>query len=59
MAVEQMMLAAGNQNPDVRMTGSSAPRSSANVKVEAQIDNEEEVLREMQAIGLGASGPPT
>jgi hypothetical protein len=44
------MLAAGNQNPDVRMTGSAAPKSGATVKVDAQIDNEEDVLRDMRAI---------
>ena len=44
------MLAAGNQNPDVRMTGSAAPRSGATIKVDAQIDNEEDVLRDMRAI---------
>ncbi|MGA2674993.1 MAG: hypothetical protein ABSE99_17395 [Terracidiphilus sp.] len=58
VAVEQMMLAAGNQNPDVRMTGSAAPRSGATVKVDAQIDNEEDVLRNMRAIRLGASPRP-
>ena len=58
VAVEQMMLAAGNQNPDVRMTGSAAPRSGATVKVDAQIDNEEDVLRDMGAIRRGAFAPP-
>jgi len=58
VAVEQMMLAAGNQNPDVRMTGSAAPRSGATVKVDAQIDNEEDVLRDMRAIRLGPSPRP-
>src|ERR1035438_1672950 len=48
MAVVQMMLAAGNQNPDVRLTGSAAPKSGAAVKVDAQIDNEEDVLRDMR-----------
>lgn len=43
-----MMLAAGNQNLDVRMTGGAAPKSGATVKVEAQIDNEEDVLRDMR-----------
>ncbi len=57
VAVEQMMLAAGNQNPDVRMTGGSAPKSGATVKVDAQIDNEEDVLRDMRAIRLGAFSP--
>jgi hypothetical protein len=59
VAVEQMMPAAGNQNPDVRMTGSAAPKSGATVKVDAQIDNEEDVLRDMRAIRLGAFVPPT
>ena len=58
VAVEQMMLAAGNQNPDVRMTGSAAPRSGATIKVDAQIDNEEDVLRDMRAIRLGPSPRP-
>jgi hypothetical protein len=52
------MLAAGNQNPDVRMTGGSAPKSGATVKVDAQIDNEEDVLRDMRAIRLGPFVPP-
>lgn len=58
VAVEQMMLAAGNQNPDVRLTGSAAPKSGATVKVDAQIDNEEDVLRDMRAIRLGPSPRP-
>ena len=37
VAVEQLMLAAGNQNPDVRLTGSAAPKSGATVKVDAEI----------------------
>jgi hypothetical protein len=48
MAVEQMMIAAGNTNPDVRTTASAAPRSKASVRVDAQIDNEEDVLRDMR-----------
>ena len=53
VAVEQLMLAAGNQNPDVRLTGSAAPKSGATVKVDAEIENEEDVLRDMRAIRLG------
>jgi hypothetical protein len=49
------MLAAGNQNPDVRMTGGAAPKSGATVKVDAEIENEEDVLRDMWAIRLGPS----
>ena len=30
------------------MTGSAAPKSGATVKVDAQIDNEEDVLRDMR-----------
>ena len=58
VAVEQMMLAAGNQNPDVRLTGSAAPKSGATVKVDAEIENEEDVLREVRAIRLGPFVPP-
>ena len=58
VAVEQLMLAAGNQNPDVRLTGSAAPKSGATVKVDAEIENEEDVLRDMRAIRLGPSPRP-
>jgi hypothetical protein len=47
-AVEQMMLAAGNRNPDVRVTGNAAERSSGNIRVDAEIENEESVLRDMR-----------
>jgi hypothetical protein len=30
------------------MTGGSAPKSGATIKVDAQIDNEEDVLRDMR-----------
>ena len=59
MAVEQLMMAAGNKNPDVRLTGSSAPKSAGTVRVDAEIDNEEDVLRDMRAIRLGPSPRPT
>ena len=52
------MLAAGNQNPDVRLTGSAAPKSGATVKVDAEIENEEDVLRDMRAIRPGDSPRP-
>ena len=58
VAVEQLMLAAGNQNPDVRLTGSAAPKSVATVKVNAEIENEEGVLRDMRAIRLRPSPRP-
>ena len=59
LAVEQLMMAAGNQNPDVRLTGSSAPKSAGTVRVDAEIENEEDVLRDVRAIRLGPSGRPT
>ena len=58
MAVEQLMMAAGNKNPDVRLTGSSAPKSAGAVKVDAEIENEEDVLRDVRAIRLGPSPRP-
>jgi hypothetical protein len=48
MSVEQMLIAAGNLNPDVRTVASAAPQSRASVRVDAQIDNEEDVLRDMR-----------
>lgn len=48
VSVEQMMIGAGNLNPDVRTVASASPRSRANVRVDAEIDNEEEVLRDMR-----------
>ena len=59
VAVEQLMLAAGNQNPDVRLTGSAAPKSVATVKVDAEIENEEDVLRDMRAIRLALAPAET
>jgi hypothetical protein len=38
-AVEQMMLAAGDRNPDVRLTGLRGQKASANIQVDAQIDD--------------------
>lgn len=46
--VEQMMLAAGNRNPDVRLTGTRGHRASANVQVDAEIDNEDQILQDMR-----------
>jgi hypothetical protein len=44
-AVEQMMLAAGDRNPDVRLTGLRGQKASANIQVDAQIDEEDQVPR--------------
>lgn len=43
-AVEQIMISAGNNNPDVRYTTRKAHRSRANITVNAQKDDEQEVL---------------
>jgi hypothetical protein len=40
-AVEQMMLAAGDRNPDVRLTGLRGQKASANIQVDAQIDEDD------------------
>jgi len=47
-AVEQMMLAAGTSNPDVRYTARKAHRSRANVTVHAQEDDEKELLTDIR-----------
>ena len=47
-SVEQMMLAAGNFNPDVRTTGHAASKSRANVRVDVEIENEPDVLKDMR-----------
>ena len=47
-AVEQIMLAAGNTNPDVRFTTRKAHRSRANVTVDADIDDEQDLLTDMR-----------
>ena len=47
-AVEEMMLAAGNSNPDVRLTSRKARRSRGDITVEARIDEEPQLLREIR-----------
>jgi hypothetical protein len=47
-AVEQMMIAAGNLNPDVRYTSKASRRSRANVTVNAYENNEKDVLKDMR-----------
>ena len=47
-AVEQMMIAAGNANPDVRYTTRKAQRSRANVTVTAHVDDEDDVITDMR-----------
>ena len=43
-----MMLAAGNPNPEVRTTRRQARRSRGEITVEARIDQEPELLREIR-----------
>jgi hypothetical protein len=43
-AVEQIMIAAGNNNPDVRYTTRKAHRSRANITLDAQEDDEQDLL---------------
>ncbi len=47
-AVEQIMVAAGNQNPDVRYTTRKSHRSRANITVDAQEDDTQDVLTDMR-----------
>jgi hypothetical protein len=46
--VEQMMIAAGNANPDVRYTTRKANRSRANVTVDAHVDDEDDGITDMR-----------
>jgi hypothetical protein len=47
-AIESMMLAVGNKNPDVRVTSQAAPRSRANVRVDADTDHEAYIEQDMR-----------
>lgn len=47
-AVEQIMLSAGDGAPDVRYTTRKAHRARGNVTVDAHIDDEREVLKDMR-----------
>lgn len=42
------MISAGNSNPDVRYTARKAHRSRANITLDAQEDDEQEVLMNMR-----------
>jgi hypothetical protein len=46
--VEQLMLAARNRNPDVRVLGAAANRDRANVTIHVDIDEREQMLRDMR-----------
>jgi hypothetical protein len=47
-AVEKIMLAAQEKNPDVRTAGTAAARASAQVRVDVDVDEDEELLRDMR-----------
>ena len=47
-AVEQLMLAAGNRNPNVRAIQSSSHRSRSNVRVDVDIDEQDALIRDMR-----------
>jgi hypothetical protein len=48
LAIEQMMIASGNKNPDVRYSSMSSVRSRGNVSVDANLDNEQDMLTDMR-----------
>src|ERR1051326_4313827 len=47
-AVEQLMLAAVNRNPNVRAIQSSSHRSRSNVRVDVDVDEQEALIRDMR-----------
>jgi hypothetical protein len=47
-AVEQLMLASGNKNPNVRAIQSSSHRSRSNVRVDVDVDEQEALIRDMR-----------
>ena len=46
-AVEQLMISAGNTNPDVRHTSRKAHRSAGSVTVSVEFDEEDDMLTDM------------
>ncbi len=47
-AVEQLMIGAGNSNPDVRYTTRPSHRSRGNIRIEADVDDEQDLLTEIR-----------
>ena len=47
-SVEQIMLAAGNHNPNVKTVQSAAHRSRGNVRVDVDVDQQEAIIRDMR-----------
>src|SRR6185312_7724773 len=48
-AVEQLMLAAGNRNPNVRAIQASAQRARSNIRVDVDVDQQEALIKDMRA----------
>lgn len=46
--IERMMLAAGTDNPDVRHTVRKAQRSRVNIKIDADVDDEQDQLTDIR-----------
>jgi hypothetical protein len=46
--VEQLMLAAGNRNPNVKAVQAASHRSRGNVKVDVDVDQQEALIRDMR-----------
>ena len=46
--IERMMLAAGTENPDVRHTVRKAQRSRVNIKIDAEVDDEQDLLTDIR-----------
>jgi hypothetical protein len=46
--IERMMLASGTTNPDVRYTTRKAHRSRANVVIDADVDDEQDLLTDIR-----------
>ena len=47
-AVEQLMLAAGQRNPNARVTQSMAHTSRSNIRVDVDVDEQEALIRDMR-----------
>ena len=47
-SVEQLMLAAGNLNPNVKAVQAPAHRSRSNVRVDVDVDEQEALIRDMR-----------
>lgn len=47
-AVEQLMLAAGNKNPNIRATQTTAHRARGNVRVDVDVNDQEALIKDMR-----------